>query len=37
MAGDLAQLLVYCGNNPTTDIITASDGIMVNDEDDSGK
>jgi acid stress chaperone HdeB len=37
MAGDLAQLLIYCGNNPTTDIITASDGIMGADEDDSGK
>ena len=37
MAGNLAQLLIYCGNNPTTDIITASDGIMGDDEDDSEK
>jgi acid stress chaperone HdeB len=37
MAGDLAQLLIYCGNNPTTDIITASDGIMGEDVDGSEK
>jgi acid stress chaperone HdeB len=28
MAGHLAQLMVYCAANPTTDIITASDGVM---------
>jgi acid stress chaperone HdeB len=37
MAGDLAELLVYCGNNPTADMITAADEIMGGeDKDDSG-
>ena len=28
MAGDMARLLIYCGANPGTDIITASDEVM---------
>jgi len=28
MAGDTAQLLIYCGDNPDTDIISASDEVM---------
>jgi acid stress chaperone HdeB len=28
MAGDMAHLLVYCGDNPDKDIITASDEVM---------
>ena len=28
MAGDMAHLLIYCGANPDTDIITASDEVM---------
>jgi hypothetical protein len=28
MAGDMARLLIYCGANPDTDIITASDEVM---------
>jgi hypothetical protein len=34
MAGDLAQVLVYCGKNPDTDMLTATDGIMGKDEND---
>ncbi len=34
MAGDLAQVLIYCGNNPDTDMVTATDGIMGKDEDE---
>lgn len=34
MAGDLAQVLIYCGNNPDTDMVTATDGIMSKDEDE---
>jgi hypothetical protein len=28
MAGDMTRLLIYCGANPETDIITASDEVM---------
>ena len=28
MGGDMARLLIYCGANPDTDIITASDEVM---------
>ncbi len=28
MAGDMARLLIYCGEHPDTDIITASDEVM---------
>jgi acid stress chaperone HdeB len=31
MAGDLAQVLIYCGNNPDADMVTATDGIMGKD------
>ena len=34
MAGDLAQVLIYCGNNPDADIVIATDGIMGKDEDE---
>ena len=34
MAGDLAQVLIYCGNNPDADIVTATDGVMNKDEDE---
>jgi hypothetical protein len=34
MAGDLAQVLIYCGNNPDADMVTATDGIMGKDEDE---
>jgi hypothetical protein len=32
MAGDLAQVLIYCGNNPDADMLTATDGIMGKDD-----
>ncbi len=35
MAGDLAQVLIYCGNNPDADMVTATDGIMGKDDDKS--
>ena len=28
MGGDMTCLLIYCGTNPDTDIITASDEVM---------
>ena len=28
MAGDTAQLLIYCGDHPDTDIVTAADEVM---------
>jgi hypothetical protein len=28
MGGDMTRLLIYCGANPDTDIITASDEVM---------
>jgi acid stress chaperone HdeB len=34
MAGDLAQVLIYCGNNPDADMVTATDGIMGKDADE---
>jgi hypothetical protein len=34
MAGDLAQLLIYCGDHPDTDMVTATDGIMGKDDKD---
>lgn len=38
MAGDTAQLLLYCGNHPDADIISAADEIMGKDDnsDDQG-
>jgi hypothetical protein len=32
MAGDTAHLLVYCGDHPDDDIITAAEEVLVLDK-----
>lgn len=35
MAGDTAKILVYCGDHPKDDLITAADAVMGKDSGDN--